>query len=65
VPGTYLAPGPSLTAELPAERFGLEVVGEGELAVDLDRRDELAIARLELRIAGDVDLDELELELAP
>jgi len=42
------------------ERLGLHVVGADALPVDLDDRDQLAVARLELRIA--VDRDPLELE---
>ncbi len=45
------------------ERVGLDVVGEGLRAVDLDHRNQLAVALLELRVAGDVDLPELELDL--
>ena len=50
---------PSL-CEPPAERFGVHVVGEDALAVDLDHGQPLAIARFELGLAGDVDLVELE-----
>ena len=42
------------------ERLGMDVVGEGALAVDLDHGEPLAVARLEARIAADVDLDEVE-----
>ena len=38
----------------------MHVVREGPLAVDLDHGQPLAITRLELRLAGDVDLLELE-----
>ena len=38
----------------------MDVVGEDALALDLDYRQPLAVARLELRIAADVDLLELE-----
>ena len=41
----------------------MDVVGEDPLAVDLDHREPLAVARLELRVAGDVDLLEREAEL--
>ena len=50
---------PSL-CELPTERFGVHVVREDPLAVDLDHGQPLAVARLELRLTGDVDLLELE-----
>ena len=50
---------PSL-CELPTECFGVQVVGEDQLAVDLDNGQPLAVARLEPRLAGDVDLLELE-----
>jgi hypothetical protein len=45
------------------ERIGLEVVGEPPPAIDLDDREPLPVAGLELRIARDVDLAELEVEL--
>jgi hypothetical protein len=38
----------------------VHVVGEGPLAVDLDHGQPLAVARLEVRFTGDVDLLELE-----
>ena len=41
----------------------LDAVDGDALAVDLDHRDPLAVAALELRHAGDVDLVDLELEL--
>jgi len=41
----------------------VNVVGEDPLAVDLDDREPLAVAGLELRVARDVDLLELEAEL--
>jgi hypothetical protein len=41
------------------------VVDESPLTVDLDDRQPLAVAGLELRIAADVDLFELELVLLP
>jgi hypothetical protein len=46
--------------DLPAERIGLDEVRERSLAVDLDDRKPLAVAGLELRVAADVDLLELE-----
>jgi hypothetical protein len=39
----------------------MHVVGENPFAVDLDHGQPLAVARLELGLAGDVDLLELEL----
>jgi hypothetical protein len=54
---------PSL-CEPPTERIGVHVVREDPLAVDLDHGQPLAVARLELRLAGDVDLLELERLLA-
>ena len=42
------------------KRTSIHVVDEGALATDLDYRQPLAVARLELRIARDVDLLELE-----
>ena len=54
---------PSL-CELPTERFGVHVVREDPLAVDLDHGQPLAVARLQLRLPGDVDLLELEALLA-
>ena len=41
----------------------MNVVGEDPLAVELDDRERLAVAGLELRVARDVDLLELEAEL--
>ena len=41
----------------------MNVVGEDPLAVELDDREPLAVAGLELRVARDVDLLELEAEL--
>ena len=54
---------PSLCEPAP-ERFGVHVVREDPLAVDLDHGQPLAVARLEVGIAGDVDLVELEALLA-
>jgi hypothetical protein len=42
----------------------MDVVGEDPLAVDLDDREPLPVAGLELRVARDVDLLEREAELA-
>jgi hypothetical protein len=49
--------------ELAQQRVEEDVVDEGTLAVDLDDRQPLAIASLEVGIAADVNLDELELAL--
>jgi hypothetical protein len=46
------------------EGVRLDVVGEAAPAVDLDHRQPLAVFRLEGRVAGDVDLAQLEAELA-
>lgn len=53
------------TPELPAQRIGLHEVREGALSVDLDDREQLPVAGLELGVAADVDLGQLELELLP
>ena len=50
---------PSAALETPAERVGLDEVGEGPLAVDLDDRDRRAVGRLELGIPADVDAVEV------
>ena len=42
----------------------VDVVDEGALAVDLDHRQPLAVARLQLGSSGDVDLRVRETELA-
>ena len=47
-----------------AKGLRLHVVRERPAAVDLDRREPLAVPSLELGNAGDVDLVEVELELA-
>jgi hypothetical protein len=49
--------------EAPPEGALVEVVDERAGAVDLDDGQPLAVRRLELRVAGDVDLLELEAEL--
>ena len=49
--------------ELSPQRIGRNEVDERALAVDLDDRDQLAIARLELGIPVDRHLLELEPEL--
>jgi hypothetical protein len=46
-----------------AEPVRVDVVDESALAVDLDHRQPLAVARLERGVAGDVNLGELEAEL--
>lgn len=51
--------------DLLAERLRLDEVREGTLAVDLHDREPLAVAGLELRVAADVDLLQLEAELVP
>jgi hypothetical protein len=50
--------------ELAAEGVIVEPVDERSLAVDLDHRQPLAVARLELGVAADVDLRQLESQLA-
>jgi hypothetical protein len=45
------------------QRVGLHEVRECPLAVDLDDRQPLSVAALELGVAGDVDLLELERDL--
>jgi hypothetical protein len=52
-----------LCGEPAAERIRMNVVGEDLFAVDLDDGKPLPIARLELGVAGDVDLLEREAEL--
>jgi hypothetical protein len=49
-----------LCLHLAQKRTLVDVVHERALALDLDHRQPLAVARLELRIAGDVDLLEVE-----
>ena len=51
--------------DLPAERVGLDEVGERPLAVDLHDRKPLAVPGLELLVAADVDLLQLEPQLVP
>jgi hypothetical protein len=51
--------------DLPAERLGLHEVRERTLAVDLHDRKPLPVSGLELRIAADVDLLQLEAEFVP
>jgi hypothetical protein len=49
-----------LCAYFAAKRIRLDVVHEGSLPVDLHHREPLAVLGLELRLATDVDLLELE-----
>jgi hypothetical protein len=51
--------------DLPAERIGLDEVRECALAVDLNDRKPVAVAGLELRVAADVDLFQVEPEVVP
>ena len=51
--------------EPPAESIGRHEVDERLLPVDLDDREQLAVAGLELRVAVDQDLLQLEAELVP
>jgi hypothetical protein len=52
-----------LCVEAAQERGGVQVVDERTLAVDLDHRQPLAVAGLQLGVAADVDL--LQIKLAP
>jgi hypothetical protein len=49
--------------QAPAKRVGLDVVDEQPLPVELDDGQPLAVARLEIGVAVDRDLLELEAEL--
>ena len=51
--------------DLSAERLRLDEVRERPFAVDLHDRKPLAVPRLELRVAADVDLLQLEPEFVP
>ena len=55
---------PSL-CDLAPERVLVHVVRERSLAVDLDDRQPLAVARFQLRNAADVDLLQVEVFLGP
>src|SRR5437763_7863734 len=55
--------GATLCGEAPPEALRLDVVDEPSLAVDLHDREQLAVAGLELGVAGDVHLAEVEVEL--
>jgi hypothetical protein len=52
-----------LCGDRPPERLPVEVVDEPAPALDLDDGYQLAIALLQLEVARDVDLDEVEREL--
>ena len=54
-----------LREQATAQPVGRDVVDEHALAVDLDHGEPLPVARLELRVAGDVDLVERERHLGP
>jgi hypothetical protein len=54
-----------LCAQPTEKRSLVQVVHERPLAVDLDHREPLAVARLELGVAADVDLPQVELVLLP
>ena len=56
---------PSSALEARAKRVRVHEVRERALTVDLDDRQELAVARLELGVAADVDQRELEVNLSP
>jgi hypothetical protein len=51
--------------EPPPELVRLHAVDGDALAVELEHRQPFPVAPLELRLAGDIDLDELETELGP
>src|SRR5207302_7424386 len=53
----------TLCSEAAPEPLRLDVIDERADAVDLHDGDQLTIARLELLVAGDVDLAQVELEL--
>jgi hypothetical protein len=53
-----------LCGHFSAERLPIDVVDEGALAVDLHDRQPLAVSRLQLGVAADVDLVEVEGHLA-
>jgi hypothetical protein len=53
----------TLCAETAEECGAVDVVDEGALSVDLDHGQPLAVPRLELRVAADVHLPEVELVL--
>jgi hypothetical protein len=49
----------------PAQRIGVHVVDEAPLSVDLDHRDPLPVRRLELGVAVDRNLPQVEAEILP
>ena len=51
--------------QTPPERLLVDVVGEDPLVVDLDDRQPFPVARLEFRVAVDLDLLQREPELLP
>ena len=55
----------SLCLHFAPKRTIVHVVDEGALAADLDHRQPLAVPRLELGIAGDIDLLQLERAIRP
>ena len=55
----------SLRAKSAPQRVGRDVVDECALGVDLEHGEPLPVARLELRVARDVDLVERERHLGP
>ena len=55
----------TLCRKLPAKRVGRDEVGECAPAFDLHHGQELAVAGLELGVARDLHLGELEVELRP
>jgi hypothetical protein len=48
-----------LCGDFPPKRVRIDEIDERPLAVDLDHRQPFPVLRLELRVAGDVDLLEL------
>jgi hypothetical protein len=62
--GQSPGPVPSDEGELAPEGRLVDVVDEGALAVDLDHRQPLAVARFQLGVVRDVDLRIGEAELA-
>jgi hypothetical protein len=54
-----------LCGHFAAKGIGVDVVDKGPLAVDLQHREPLAVARLQPGVAIDLDLFELERDLLP
>jgi hypothetical protein len=52
-----------LCGQVPAQSLGVHVVGKRAATVDLDHGQPLAIARLKLGLAADIDLAQVELDL--